>query len=235
MTETKNKKLKKRDYRCKAHVSSFKSTGLDICKKPEEIDWKKYFKNGEIPKHVDIGCGYGRFLFKSIEYLDGNVLGIEIRKPVCEFVKLKLEKLGIDTSGIMNTNAMLFLVNFFGKSSLENIFILYPDPHFKKSKQKGRVVCKQTVPLYEYLLKENGKIYISTDVKSLYDDMRLVFQESAFFEEVETAHKILNEETFENNQSLTLFESTYMATDEASRAGVKTGEVYASVFRVIKK
>lgn len=211
----KENKIKKKNFRCKAHVSSFKTDGLCVPKSPLNVKWGDFFEDGKMPVNIDIGCGYGRFLFNASEKIKGNILGIEMRKPVCNYVSLKLEKMKNENKthrnvSVVNSNAMLFLPNFFTKASLENIFILFPDPHFKKSKQKGRVLCAQTVAIYEFLLKENGKLYISTDVKSLFDDMKRDLLDSKMFKEVACISMKLDEKTFEEKKELSLFEMTYM-------------------------
>lgn len=225
-------KLKKSNFRCKAHTSSFKVIGLFIPPNPDAINWNDYFSNGQPPNSIDIGCGYGRFLFKASKILDHNILGIEIRKKVYEYSMLKKQKENIGNVGLMNTNALLFLQNIVKKNSLNNIFILFPDPHFKKSKQKGRIICKQSIKIFVYLLKLDGKLYISTDIKELYIYMKNIILESNSFIENDQAYEKINDNIIYNNNDL--FELTYKGTDEASRAGVKTGEVYASIFSKIK-
>ena len=39
------------------------------------------------------------------------------------------------------------------KKKLEKIFFLYPDPHFKKAKYKWRIINKQLLAEYAYVLK----------------------------------------------------------------------------------
>lgn len=245
-TSTGEIKIKKSNFRCNAHCSSFKSTGLYTPNSPSEVKWSNYYTNGEPPKILDIGCGYGRFLFRVGVLLNQtsstegniitNVLGIEIRKKVSEFVELKINQVRSHSDdpkhwgniGVMNANALLFLPNIVHKHSIDKIFILYPDPHFKKSKQKGRIVCPQMMAIFEYILSNTGEIYISTDVKDLYEDMRTVLLESGIFEEKKQIHEKLTEDTTVNEKDM--FELSYKGTDESTRAGVKTGEVYASIF-----
>ena len=72
---------KKKDFRCKAHCSSFKSLGLNIPKNPNMVDWAAYFKNGDHPSFLDVGCGYGRFLHISSQiFPEKNILGFRNTK-----------------------------------------------------------------------------------------------------------------------------------------------------------
>lgn len=82
------KGVSKKDYRCHAHTNSFKDRILDVPESPEDIDWSKYFKLNKQPTFIDIGCGYGKFLMKTAElYNEENVLGLEIREKVYDYVK----------------------------------------------------------------------------------------------------------------------------------------------------
>ena len=62
--------------------------------------------------------------------------------------------------------------------------------------------------------------------------MKNIILESNSFIENDQAYEKINDNIIYNNNDL--FELTYKGTNEASRAGVKTGEVYASIFSKIK-
>lgn len=209
----------KKHFRCHAHTNSFKDTNIVIPDCPESIEWDKYFENGVAPKNVDIGCGYGKFLTQ-VSKLDKeeNILGIEIRDKVVDYVKIISKE--ISNCSVVKTNGLLFLVNFFKAASLRKIFILFPDPHFKKRKQKGRMVCKQTINIFEYLLEDRGRVYISTDVSELFEYMCGTFDESSAFRKIEDDDE--------------LFRMSYKDTDEAHRAGVKSGKTFGRIYEVVK-
>ncbi|KAM0679941.1 tRNA (guanine-N(7)-)-methyltransferase (tRNA(m7G46)-methyltransferase) [Glugoides intestinalis] len=213
--------VSKRDYRCRAHTNPFKDTMLDIPATYENIDWSLHFVDGLPPVYIDIGCGYGKFLIETAkQFPESNVLGLEIRDKVAEFVHESVKS--IENCSVIKANAMLFLPNFFKPGSLKKLFVLFPDPHFKKKKQKARIICRQTMQLFKYLLDEDGELYISTDVKSLFEDMCLTIESSNCFVQLE----MLNEST--------LFNRCYKETDEAARAGVKSGQTFGRVYKVLK-
>lgn len=213
--------ISKRDYRQRAHANPFKDSDITIPKNPSSIDWSKLFENGKFPTFLDIGCGYGKFIMDLSKKSTENVLGLEIRDKVTEYVKAKIIENNLTNCAIIKTNALLFLPNFFKKNSLKKVFVLFPDPHFKKRKQKGRVICRQMISTIEYILNDTGKLYISTDVELLFNDMRNVILESKLFREVQ------------NKEEDCLYTMTFKNTDEAFRAGVKTGKTFASIFEKI--
>ncbi|KAK6090976.1 hypothetical protein P3W45_000221 [Vairimorpha bombi] len=216
-----SKKISKRNYRQRAHSNPFKDVDITIPTSPDKIDWMEHFINGRCPSYLDIGCGYGKFIMELSKNENINVLGLEIRDKVFEYVKAKKNELNLANLSIMKTNALLFLPNIFMKKSLEKIFILFPDPHFKKRKQKGRVVCRQTINIYEYILRDDGRLYISTDVEHLFNDMVEIFKESGLFGQLPDSE--IKEDPY--------YELTYKNTDEALRAGAKTGATFATIFK----
>jgi tRNA (guanine-N7-)-methyltransferase len=216
----------KKNYRQRAHTNPFKDMNIDIPRNPQSIDWLRYFRVDRRPEFADIGCGYGRFLMGVAEQVpEICILGLEIRDKVHDYVKAVIEKKEIPNAGVMRTNALIFLPNIFGEDQLSKIFILFPDPHFKKRKQKGRVVCRQMLDVYVYILRSGGRLYISTDVKELYDGMVETVGTCEYFHE-------LTEEEKENDE---LYEMTFRSTDEALRAGAKTGHTFATIFEMDKR
>ena len=49
------------------------------------------------------------------------------------------------------------------------MFFLFPDPHFKKSKHKWRIINETLLAEYAYVLREGGRLYTVTDVEDLFE------------------------------------------------------------------
>ncbi|KAF2345997.1 tRNA (guanine-N-7) methyltransferase Trmb type, partial [Trinorchestia longiramus] len=188
---------KKKYFRQHAHANPY-ADYIEYPSSPENVNWEQLFKSeNSNPDFLDLGCGYGSFLiFLSGMFPDKNCVGMEIRKKVFLFVKEKIVALqGKQLMGkncaIIQANAMLFYINYFEKDQLEKIFCLFPDPHFKKKKQKARIICKQMLDQMAYTLKPGGRIYIATDVYDLYTNMVNVFEEHPLFYSIEPSTDIL--------------------------------------------
>ncbi|ELA41872.1 tRNA (guanine-N(7)-)-methyltransferase [Vittaforma corneae ATCC 50505] len=213
--------VSKRDYRCHAHTNPFRDTKIDVPKDPSSIDWRKHFENGRPPTFIDVGCGYGKFLVETARLFPGeNVLGLEIRDKVVEYVEQLVSTL--PNCSVVQTNALLFLPNFFVSNSLRKVFVLFPDPHFKKRKQKFRMICRQTMAVLKYLFEKEGQLYISTDVEELFEDMCQVIESTGYFSEQK------------DPSGDPLFEKCYRGTDEAGRAGMKSGHTFGKVYKIAK-
>ncbi|EJW02657.1 tRNA (guanine-N(7)-)-methyltransferase [Edhazardia aedis USNM 41457] len=211
---------RKKDYIQRAHVNPFSDRNIYIPDSPSSIDWCKYFNNPHQPKFLDLGCGYGKFLINlSKNYQNANIVGMEIRNKVAQYVidKIKADPI-IRNAVCFHTNGMVFLQNFFEKSSLEKIFILFPDPQFKKRKKKARILCTQTLDIFYYLLCDKGRLYLSTDVEELGNYM-------------ETC--VLDHKGFKKIENDVLIEEITKGTDESLRAGSKVLKCFGYVFEKI--
>ncbi|XP_033751229.1 uncharacterized protein LOC117335378 isoform X2 [Pecten maximus] len=158
---------------------------------PDTMDWSEYYPEFCKPppnsKHddkedemsgkerlprvefADIGCGYGGLLVQlSPIFPDSLMLGMEIRVKVSDYVKDRIKALRENSPGkyqnvaCIRTNAMKFLPNFFHKGQLSKMFFLFPDPHFKKTKHKWRIISETLLAEYAYVLSIGGVVYTLT-------------------------------------------------------------------------
>lgn len=105
------------------------------------------------------------------------MLGLEIRVKVSDYVRDRIQALQhnhaekYDNIAVLRTNAMKYLPNFFHKGQLTKMFFLFPDPHFKKTKHKWRIINTSLLAEYAYLLQEGAIVYTATDVEDLHEWM----------------------------------------------------------------
>ncbi|XP_075757840.1 tRNA (guanine-N(7)-)-methyltransferase isoform X2 [Pelodiscus sinensis] len=173
----------KRFYRQRAHSNPLADHTLRYPTKPEEMNWAEYFPEffpplnkddrHDDPKdceerakptdHVefaDIGCGYGGLLVElSPLFPNTLMLGLEIRVKVSDYVRDRIQALRASHPGqyqniaCIRSNAMKHLPNFFRKGQLTKMFFLFPDPHFKKTKHKWRIISPTLLAEYAYVLR----------------------------------------------------------------------------------
>lgn len=83
---------------------------------------------------------------------------MEIRVKVSNYVQDRIDVLRHLNPGQYNniaclrTNSMKYLTNYFHKGQLSKMFFLYPDPHFKRSKHKWRIISPSLLSEYAYVL-----------------------------------------------------------------------------------
>jgi tRNA (guanine-N7-)-methyltransferase len=206
----------KRFFRQRAHCNPFSDHQLEYPVSPDLMDWTIHFPNGRQPEVLDVGCGFGGLLIAlSPLFTNVNILGMEIRVKVTEYVRQRiqalrarfkiaafdskaedletisaLEKLydptcSYENVSVARTNAMKCLPHFISKGSLSKMFFLFPDPHFKKKKHKARIITPTLLSEYAYYIREGGWVYIATDVLDLYDWMFMCLSQHPLFKQVQ--------------------------------------------------
>lgn len=84
----------------------------------------------------------------------------------------------------LRTNAMKFLVNLLPKGGLRQMYLCFPDPHFKARKHKARITSPTLLAEYAYVLRPGGLVLTITDVEDLAGWMARHFDGHASFERV---------------------------------------------------
>ncbi|VDI38617.1 tRNA (guanine-N7-)-methyltransferase [Mytilus galloprovincialis] len=121
---------------------------------------------------------------------DTLMVGMEIRVKVSDYVKDRIQALRTQNTekyqniACIRTNAMKYLPNFFRKGQLKKMFFLFPDPHFKRTKHKWRIISQTLLAEYAYVIAVGGIVYTITDVKDLHEWMVSHFDEFPLFERI---------------------------------------------------
>ncbi|XP_029450791.1 tRNA (guanine-N(7)-)-methyltransferase isoform X2 [Rhinatrema bivittatum] len=204
----------KRYYRQRAHSNPMADHTFYYPAKPEDMDWAEYYPEFFKPfnpdfrhddekdlieeskpkaqvEFADIGCGYGGLLVElSPLFPDTLMLGLEIRVKVSDYVQDRIRSLRASNPNkyqniaCIRSNAMKYLPNFFRKGQLKKMFFLFPDPHFKKTKHKWRIISPTLLAEYAYVLRIGGLVYTITDVEEVHDWMVKHFQEHPLFQPI---------------------------------------------------
>ncbi|NP_001005952.1 tRNA (guanine-N(7)-)-methyltransferase [Danio rerio] len=175
----------KRYYRQRAHSNPMADHTFQYPVCPEQMDWSplypQYFPQqeeagGAQVEFADIGCGYGGLLVQLSQLFPQQlILGLEIRVKVSDYVQDRIRSLRVAEPGryqniaCLRSNAMKYLPNFFRKGQLSKMFFLFPDPHFKKTKHKWRIISPTLLAEYAYTLRIGGLVYTNTDVEEVHE------------------------------------------------------------------
>lgn len=196
---------------------------------PDRVDDKLNGRAGPRVDFVDVGCGYGGLsVALATEFPNKLTMGMEIREKVTNYVGERIRGLRLEHPGkfqnvsVIRTNVMKFLVNYFRKAQLEKMFFCFPDPHFKKSNERRRIIGPSLLSLYAYVLKEGGRIYAITDVEELHLWMRTSMLEHPLFKEL-----VIDEACRAADPCIRLIEETTEEGKKATRLGKK---FYSCVF-----
>lgn len=131
---------------------------------------KKYSLNQDFKKHIiEIGFGDGDHLLsqvqgnKNIHYIGCEVFVNGLGKVLKNILDLNLEN--IKLCGLN----CLYLLNSLENNSIDQIFIINPDPWEKKRHFKRRLINKEFISLLYKKIKKGGNVMITTDSSSYYN------------------------------------------------------------------
>ncbi|KAG9509622.1 hypothetical protein GZH46_01854, partial [Fragariocoptes setiger] len=224
----------KRYYRQRAHVNPIADHILDHPLSPNLVDWTTFYPHydGHKVTALDVGCGYGGLLIALAPMLDSKelALGLEIRSKVSAYVQervIALRKTKPETFNnvwCIRTNAMRYIPNYIHRGQLTRIFFLFPDPHFKKTKHKWRIINRALLAEYAYVCAVDAIVYIATDVKDLFEWMVAHFDDHELFKE-------LNNDELDSDPVVDLIRNS---TEEGKKVERNKGDKFVSAFRRIQ-
>ncbi|CRL00137.1 CLUMA_CG013414, isoform A [Clunio marinus] len=229
----------KRYYRQRAHSNPISDHSFNYPAHPNELidgtaenheSWNELYPNIGDRKceFADLGCGYGGFLISLGETFPDKIsIGMEIRVKVSNYVQDRIEALRALNPGKYNnvacvrTNSMKYLTNYFHKGQLSKMFFLYPDPHFKKSKHKWRIINPSLLSEYAYVLRKGGLLYTVTDVNDLHQWMTQHLSNHLSFERL----------TLEEEKADILYDKLLNRSEEAQKVERNHGEKFLAIFK----
>ena len=139
-----------------------------------------FHRESKTPIWLEIGFGNGEFLsHMSQTHPEINFIGCE---PFINGVAALLASLKgpVDNLKIWNDNARI-LIDALPDSSIDRIYLLNPDPWPKTRHTKRRFIQQDTLDDLARILKPDGQLIISTDVKDLANWMHVhTFNHPAF-------------------------------------------------------
>ncbi len=128
------------------------------------IDWTTVFADGKPPHILDIGCGLGKFMLDyAYTHTDTNILGIEVRKKICEWVAHVITTEQTPNAGML-WYSVVNGVPFIESMSIEKIMYFFPDPWYKKRHVKRRAFTVEFLQECHRMLRQDGLLFLQTDV-----------------------------------------------------------------------
>jgi tRNA (guanine-N7-)-methyltransferase len=129
--------------------------------------WKEIFGNDH-PISVELGCGKGEYTNRlGKEFPDRNFIGIDLKGA-----RLWRAAKNAIADDLGNVRFLLInisdILDYFDQHEVAEMFIPFPDPFPKPSKQKKRLVSEKFMQKYKIILREGGIIHFKTDNTDLY-------------------------------------------------------------------
>ena len=114
---------------------------------------------------VELGCADAEFSFQLAAQNPGwLVAGLEIREPCLARNRVRAQELGLENLRFTYSNLNVDLDRVFAPTSVDRFHLLFPDPWFKKSHQKRRVIEPALVEVIAAQLRPGGELHVASDV-----------------------------------------------------------------------
>ena len=144
-------------------------TFANVLQYPEDIagKWNQYFKNDQ-PIVLELACGKGEY-----------TLGLAQMYPQKNFVGVDLKGnrlwVGAKKARVLNLANVAFLriqidriTEFFSSGEVHEIWITFPDPQLRISKDKKRLTHPKFLRMYQQIIQKDGMLHLKTDSPELY-------------------------------------------------------------------
>ena len=149
--------------------------------------WFAEYQNPDLPFHVELGCGKGRFLAQLALREPGvNYLGVDIKNEVLVVAKRTIEK-SFENIQKKPNNVMLTSYNvekihaILGEhDEVARIYINFCNPWYKAGHAKHRLTHPRQLVQYRRFLRPGAEIHFKTDDEPLFRDSLRYFPMAGF-------------------------------------------------------
>jgi tRNA (guanine-N7-)-methyltransferase len=133
----------------------------------------------DAPHHLEIGFGMGEALTATARaHPENDYLGIEVYRPGVGNLLARLAAEGLSNVRVFCADATEVLQGTIPDSSLEAIYVFFPDPWPKTRHHKRRLIQPPFVDLVRQKLRPAGRIYLATDWEDYARQMMGVMSEA---------------------------------------------------------
>lgn len=138
----------------------------------EKVDFKDSWVNGffknENPLILELACGRGEYTVALAEaYPSKNFMGLDVKGARIWQGATLVHQKGLKNAAFLRTRIEQIAL-FFGKHEIDEIWITFPDPFTRESKENKRLTSASFLERYKPLLKPGAIIHLKTDDDGLY-------------------------------------------------------------------
>jgi len=144
-----------------------------VLKMPEELpkpwDSEKIFGH-QAPLELEIGSGKGLFLRRAADqFSEHDFLGIEIGQKYARFSAARLYDRTSSNAVMVCGDAAQILRDWIPDDFLEAVHVYFPDPWWKRTHRKRRILRPEVLQLIERRLRPGGTLHFWTDVEEYFN------------------------------------------------------------------
>lgn len=137
----------------------------DVYKKDHLLKgkWSEEFFKNYLPIVLELGCGKGEYAINMAKKIPNkNFIGIDIKGARIWKGARIVEEMELKNICFIRTRIEL-INSFFSKAEISEIWLTFPDPQKKKSREKKRLTNPRFLNSYKEFLTPEGIIYLKTD------------------------------------------------------------------------
>jgi len=136
------------------------------------VDFNDVFEGYDDVLDLEIGFGKGVFLRRyAVSHPKRSIVAVDVRKGLMDPLNQALQSEGIKNVYLIHGNGQLCLRDMIPDGSVDRVFIFHPDPWLKKRHHKRRIINPDFLSLLKQKMRANGRLYLTTDEGSLWDQM----------------------------------------------------------------
>lgn len=119
---------------------------------------------------VEIGFARAHHLLDlAAGHPEAHVLGFEVKRRWCRDADRKATRRGLDNVRVIEGDARPYFGEFIEDGSLRRLFVLFPDPWWKKRHHKRRIFQPEFTAVIHRVLAPGGELITKTDVPAYAD------------------------------------------------------------------
>jgi len=135
---------------------------------------------------LEIGFGKGRFLCQLAQrFPEGRVLGIEVKAKYTALALSKLDRQAAQNVRVVLADARHLLSKCIPETSLDGVFLMFPDPWWKARHFRRRLLDPAFMPVLASRLRPPAPVLVRSDVPMVLELARDAFSGSSAFQEAE--------------------------------------------------
>lgn len=130
--------------------------------------WSSFFGNNN-PVVLEVGCGTGSYTIGLAEmHPNKNYIGLDIKGARMWHGATHVKNTGLKNAAFIRTQ-MESIDKYFAPGEVDEIWITFPDPQPRPSKENKRLPGQRFLNLYTQFLKPGGIIHLKTDNADLFE------------------------------------------------------------------
>ena len=141
----------------------------NVLEYPQEMQgrWHGFFHNNN-PVILELACGRGEYTIGLAQlYSNKNYIGVDIKGNRMWIGAKSALEANLPNVAFLRTRIEL-INEYFNPGEVNEIWITFPDPQLRGSKQKKRLTHPRFLRLYQQILQPGGCIHLKTDSPNLY-------------------------------------------------------------------